>query len=426
MSIYHWSTTAASNSTADASINWSEGMAPSAVNDSARAEMAAIAKWRNDISGTLTTSGTSTAYTLTTSSVFSSAALMSGAMITIIPHTTSGVAPTLAVDGLTARAINISTGVAVPTGALVSGTPYVVTYIHASTEFILQGIPGALPAMTLTGTLTGTAATFSTTLGVTGISSFGDQLKAANGTVSLPSFTFTNDPDCGFYRIGANNLGLALNGAKVVDYATTGVAITGLLSTTTSITAGNGFTVSAGAVSLPAGSVAAAALAAPASRVKLATNSPSGASSSTFEGLISATYRSYEFEFSDIVAASGTPNFIMQVGTGAGPTYDTGSNYHYTYAAIGGGSVSNANSAGTTSFLLTPITATVGQGASGVIRLFVPNGAAAYKPINYHSHNATTAIVGAGRYLSVTAVTAVRFLTSSGNFTGTIVMYGIT
>src|SRR5262245_39681893 len=118
MPIYKWSKTAVNNAAADATINWAEGMAPSAVNDSARAEMAAVARWRDDISGKLATGGTSTAYTLTTNSVFDSLANMSGALICFIPHTTSGVSPTLNVDGLGAKAINASTGVAVATGAL--------------------------------------------------------------------------------------------------------------------------------------------------------------------------------------------------------------------------------------------------------------------------------------------------------------------
>lgn len=134
-----WSKTAATNASADSAINWAEGQAPSSVNDSARALMASVAKWRDDICGTITTGGTSTAYTVTTNQVFATASAMSGAMICFIPNADSGASPTLAVDGLTARAINISTGVAIPSGALKSGTPYVVTYIHASTEFILQG-----------------------------------------------------------------------------------------------------------------------------------------------------------------------------------------------------------------------------------------------------------------------------------------------
>jgi hypothetical protein len=140
--VQSWSKTAANNATADSTVNWAEGMSPSAVNDSARAEMASVAKWRDDISGTVTTGGSSTAYTITTNQSFASASAMSGAKLCFIPHTTSGASPTLAVDGLTARAINYSTGVAVPTGALIQGTPYLVTYIHASTEFILIGAVG--------------------------------------------------------------------------------------------------------------------------------------------------------------------------------------------------------------------------------------------------------------------------------------------
>lgn len=137
-----WSTTAASNGNSDPAVNMAEGMAPSAVNDSVRAAMASLAKWRDDLYGItagLATGGTSTAYTVTTNSTYASASVMSGAIFSIVPHTTSGAAPTLAVDGLTARALNASSGVAVSTGALKSGTPYFVRYLHASTEFIVIG-----------------------------------------------------------------------------------------------------------------------------------------------------------------------------------------------------------------------------------------------------------------------------------------------
>lgn len=55
-------------------------------------------------------------------------------------------------------------------------------------------------------------------------------IRAMDGLVGTPSLSFINDTDCGFYRIGVNNLGLALNGAKVLDLATTGMALTGLLT----------------------------------------------------------------------------------------------------------------------------------------------------------------------------------------------------
>lgn len=49
MSIYDWSTTAASNSNAAPGIGWAENQAPSTVNDSARAMMADVATWRDSM-----------------------------------------------------------------------------------------------------------------------------------------------------------------------------------------------------------------------------------------------------------------------------------------------------------------------------------------------------------------------------------------
>ena len=200
-----WSTTAASNATADSNVNWAEGQAPSSVNDSARAMMASVKKWQNDISGTITTGGTSTAYTITTNQVFASAAAMSGAFLVFIPHATCGAAPTLAVDGLTARNINTSTGVNVATGALLVGTPYAVTYIHASTEFILLGALGVLGA-TSVSSLTVTGAT------------------ALNGGLTMDSTAFTVADTSGNTAIAGT---LAVTGATTVAGLTASGAISG-------------------------------------------------------------------------------------------------------------------------------------------------------------------------------------------------------
>jgi hypothetical protein len=82
---------------------------------------------------------------------------------------------------------------------------------------------------------TKTAGLSTTGLTVTGFVSASTILKTGDGTVSLPGVTFISDPDCGLYRIGANNDGYALNGAKVLDIKTTGLEITGNLKTTTTI-----------------------------------------------------------------------------------------------------------------------------------------------------------------------------------------------
>lgn len=146
--LYKWSQTAATNATADSTINWAEGMAPSAVNDSARAMMAATAKYRDDTSGKLVTGGTSTAYTLTSNQVFTSLSAMDGAELCFRPNATSGAAPTLAVDGLTAKALNQVSGTAIATGALLNGGVYCAVYDNSGSQFIVKNIAGSIPSGT--------------------------------------------------------------------------------------------------------------------------------------------------------------------------------------------------------------------------------------------------------------------------------------
>jgi microcystin-dependent protein len=86
-------------------------------------------------------------------------------------------------------------------------------------------------------------------------------LKAASGTVGAPSVSFASDPDSGVYRIGSNNLGVAVNGAKVLDVATTGLGVTGGVTATTSVDAPaikqSGFSLLPVGVILPYGGAAA-------------------------------------------------------------------------------------------------------------------------------------------------------------------------
>ncbi len=132
-----WSQTAATNATADSSIGWAEGQAPSTVNDSARAMMASTAKWRDDLAGTLTTGGTSTAYTLTTNQVFPSLTTMSGQALRVKFDKTNGTSATLNVDGLNAKAIVTVTGTAVPSGFIKANNVYDLVYANGSSEWIL-------------------------------------------------------------------------------------------------------------------------------------------------------------------------------------------------------------------------------------------------------------------------------------------------
>jgi hypothetical protein len=145
MAWYNWSQTAASNATADPSINWAEGQSPSSINDSARAMMAATAKYRDDIAGALITSGTSTAYTLTSNSIFDSATQMNGQMIAFSPHVTNSTGPvTLTVDSISGGPFYLRSapGVDLPAGTIIAGTPYTALFNSTNQEFYLQGFFG--------------------------------------------------------------------------------------------------------------------------------------------------------------------------------------------------------------------------------------------------------------------------------------------
>lgn len=136
---YNWSRTAASNATADSTVNWAEGMAPSAVNDSARAMMASTAAFRDDIAGAIATGGTSTAYTVTSYQVFDSLAHLNGQMVAFTPHATNGATVTLNVDGLGAKPLRSAPSVELPAGVLVQGTPYAALYNSSDAAFYLHG-----------------------------------------------------------------------------------------------------------------------------------------------------------------------------------------------------------------------------------------------------------------------------------------------
>jgi microcystin-dependent protein len=139
MAFWKWSRTASSNATADSTINWAEGMAPSAVNDSARAMMARLAEWRDDVSGTIATAGSSTAYTVASNQGFDNFADMNGAMIAFVPHTTNGATVTLNVDGLGGKPLRFGPNLELQSGVLIQGTPYVVSYNNSDGAFYLQG-----------------------------------------------------------------------------------------------------------------------------------------------------------------------------------------------------------------------------------------------------------------------------------------------
>jgi len=58
------------------------------------------------------------------------------------------------------------------------------------------------------------------------------QNLGSDGTVLLPYYSYSADPNTGMYRIGADNIGLAVGGSKVVDVTSTGINSTVIGATT--------------------------------------------------------------------------------------------------------------------------------------------------------------------------------------------------
>lgn len=139
---YNWSRTASSNATADSTVNWQEGQAPSTVNDSARAMMASTAAFRDDISCGIAAGGTNNAITVTSYQVFDTLAHAANQIIGFRATATNSGSCTINVDGLGAKALRLGSGVDCPAGTIISGSPYQCVYNVSDDVFYLIGIIG--------------------------------------------------------------------------------------------------------------------------------------------------------------------------------------------------------------------------------------------------------------------------------------------
>ncbi|HWP27634.1 MAG TPA: phage tail protein [Xanthobacteraceae bacterium] len=103
------------------------------------------------------------------------------------------------------------------------------TYILSDT--IQPATPG--DALEVQAILDDIATALNTAFCRDGQASMSAPLKLAAGSVSAPSLTFAADTDSGIYRIAADNLGIAVNGSKVVDVSAAGATVTGAVDATT-------------------------------------------------------------------------------------------------------------------------------------------------------------------------------------------------
>ncbi|TIL25733.1 MAG: hypothetical protein E5Y88_12355 [Mesorhizobium sp.] len=196
-SIYDWSMVAANNGAADAQINYSEGMPPSAVNNSARQAMARNAELLGDIGGALTAGGTADALTVTANSSFT--AYANGQVLALRIATDNTGAATLNVNGIGAKSIRkmLSSGESALTGAELQATGiYLLMYqsalnAAAGAWLLLNPTMDLSAYVTLTGTQTLTNKTLTSpainTPTITGGSGSGMTLTTA--TLTTPTLT---------------------------------------------------------------------------------------------------------------------------------------------------------------------------------------------------------------------------------------------
>ena len=171
----------------------------------------------------------------------------------------------------------------------------------------------------------------------------------------------------------------------------------------------------------------------------ISSQTASNSASISFTSGLTSTYKAYKFVFVNINPATDSVQFTFQTSTDGGSNYNvaTTSTVFDAYNNESG-SISNLeyqsaqDSAQSTSFL--NISIQVGGGAdeslSGSMFLFNPSSTTYVKHFtaNTHRHDSGDYAVNtfvAGYANTTSAVNAIQFKMSSGNFDGTIYLYGI-
>lgn len=179
--VQSWSSTAASNNSASPD-GWPESMAPSGINNSARENMAAIARWFKDSNGSLTSGGSSNAYTLSPNRTISAYAAGVDFMFTA-NHANTGAA-TLNVSSLGAKDIRDRNGSALVGAEISSGAMVYVSY-DASNGYFRATDLGAASAGT-------TPDASETVKGLVELATAAETLTGTSQTLALTPYGFAN------------------------------------------------------------------------------------------------------------------------------------------------------------------------------------------------------------------------------------------
>lgn len=216
-SIWDWSITPANNATADTSINWQEGQAPSTVNNSARVMMERVAELLDDIGGLAAVSGTANVISITTASPFS--AYVNGMIVAFKAGANNTTAVTLNANAVGAKPLSkfaAAGEVSLAQGDIFIGGTYLARYDTALASgaggFALMNPAGITATPTFTSVTSGTG-------------SFTTSLTVAGGSAGAPGFRFSGATTTGFYNTGTTEVKVAVAGAARANFAGDGLHV---------------------------------------------------------------------------------------------------------------------------------------------------------------------------------------------------------
>jgi|SRR5215475_991067 len=207
-----WSTTAASNASADSSINWAEGMARASVNDSSRSEMAAHAKDRNLKNGSITTTGSANAQAFVSGVGYSAVPTGLRVMLKVGAGLTNTGSLTLNMDGIGPTFVTDQYDNQLLAGMWQGGN--YVELLYDGNHWRLMFLPSA--GFVQVSPQSGRLQAFSATA-MTFIPYNGDKIKINGGLYSIPNA-----------GVSCGNSGVIVNGVAGQNLAANTVYLVGL------------------------------------------------------------------------------------------------------------------------------------------------------------------------------------------------------
>lgn len=393
-----WSTTPASNATADSSINWAEGQAPSSVNDSARAMMARIADWRDSLNGSNATTGGTTAYVLTSDQSF--AALAAGLEVSFQINATNTGTTTLNVDSLGAKPLRSAANVEVVAGALKIGAVYRATYFTSNSgEWLLHDCTPTIIAT--------------------------DQVVTASIVNSAVTYAKLQNTSTGYRVIGRNG-----SGAGAYNEVSAEQLLNWIVSTRGDIItrgASDPQRLALGPADYVLTSDGTDAVWALPSRKLVATLSGTNQSELGSTSCFDSTFKFYELELVNVFPVSSSTEVRLQIYSGG--SYRTSGYISTTFSQYPG---SNTVYAPTTHIGLAGAnndTSNALPGVTAKLRFIDPSAAArclVHGSYGYKYGGANQLVSGHvnGMWDTAAAVTGCRLIAGSGNITGEARIYG--